>query len=127
MQATEIPVEGLRSFAWIILTPLWMKKSRRLRFLMRSQTSRFPRPTLFDMFFRSLLAATTVAFFAAQAAGAPSFITSDEVKAVSSNNEARAALIAPDAINACNCPNNCRHKFGSSCKFYREGNVITAS
>ncbi|KFH48093.1 hypothetical protein ACRE_009950 [Hapsidospora chrysogenum ATCC 11550] len=29
-----------------------------------------------------------------------------------------AILIATDAYYACNCPNNCGHKEGSSCKFY---------
>jgi hypothetical protein len=77
------------------------------------------------MFFKSLLAATTVAFFAAQAAAAPSASTGDEVKAVNSNIEARAVLIAPDSIDACNCPNNCQHKLGTSCKFYKEGNIIS--
>lgn len=78
------------------------------------------------MFFKTLLATTTVALFAAQAVAAPSAMTGNEVKA-SSDNEARAALIAPDAINACNCPNNCQHKLGDSCKFYKEGYVVTAS
>ncbi|KAF4463780.1 antifungsal 2 [Fusarium albosuccineum] len=27
-------------------------------------------------------------------------------------------LIATDAYYACNCPNNCNHNQGSSCKFY---------
>ncbi|KAF2153537.1 hypothetical protein K461DRAFT_293795 [Myriangium duriaei CBS 260.36] len=38
---------------------------------------------------------------------------------------ARATLIAPDPTSACNCPKNCSHHAGSSCKFYRNGNVIT--
>lgn len=79
------------------------------------------------MFFKTLLATTTVAFFAAQASAAPSATTSNGVNTTSNNIEARAALIAPDAIDACNCPNNCKHKLGSGCKFYREGNVISAS
>ncbi|KAI0742588.1 hypothetical protein C8Q80DRAFT_1273221 [Daedaleopsis nitida] len=29
-----------------------------------------------------------------------------------------AALIATDPVSACNCPNNCSHKAGSSCKFF---------
>ncbi|OTA99820.1 hypothetical protein M426DRAFT_30206, partial [Hypoxylon sp. CI-4A] len=29
-----------------------------------------------------------------------------------------AALIATDADAACNCPNNCSHGNGSSCKYY---------
>ncbi|KAI2603691.1 hypothetical protein GGR54DRAFT_644543 [Hypoxylon sp. NC1633] len=33
-------------------------------------------------------------------------------------NEARAALTATDPYYACNCPNNCSHKAGSSCKYY---------
>ncbi|KAF2992908.1 hypothetical protein E8E13_000141 [Curvularia kusanoi] len=78
------------------------------------------------MFFKTLLATTTVVFFAAQVSAMPSAIMGNEVEVVSDNVGARAALIAPDAINACNCPNNCRHKLGSSCKFYREGNVISA-
>ncbi|KAI1077833.1 hypothetical protein F5B20DRAFT_550518 [Whalleya microplaca] len=28
-----------------------------------------------------------------------------------------AALTAVDAVSACNCPNNCSHKVGSSCKY----------
>ncbi|KAI1412337.1 hypothetical protein F5Y13DRAFT_190330 [Hypoxylon sp. FL1857] len=32
--------------------------------------------------------------------------------------EPRLALIATTAYAACNCPNNCSHKKGSSCKFY---------
>ncbi|KAF3029565.1 hypothetical protein E8E12_000112, partial [Didymella heteroderae] len=79
------------------------------------------------MFFKTFLATTTAAFFAAQASAAPSAMTGNEVNAASSNIEARAALIAPDAINACNCSNNCQHKLGSGCKFYREGNVISAT
>ncbi|KAJ4373431.1 hypothetical protein N0V86_007569 [Didymella sp. IMI 355093] len=79
------------------------------------------------MFFKTLLATTTVAFFAAQASATPLAMTGNEVNAANSNIDTRAALIAPDAINACNCPNNCRHKIGDSCKFYREGNVVTAT
>ncbi|KAI0843637.1 hypothetical protein F5Y06DRAFT_8113 [Hypoxylon sp. FL0890] len=30
----------------------------------------------------------------------------------------RMALIATTAYAACNCPNNCKHKAGSSCKYY---------
>jgi hypothetical protein len=79
------------------------------------------------MFFKTLLAATTVAFFTAQAAGAPSFMTGDGAKAIRSNDNTMGVLIAPDSIDACNCPNNCQHKVGNSCKFYRQGNVIAAS
>jgi hypothetical protein len=79
------------------------------------------------MFPKSLLAATAVAFFAVQAAAAPPVMTGDEVKAVNNNDVARAAMIAQDSISACNCPNNCQHKLGSSCKFYKKGNVISAS
>ena len=71
------------------------------------------------MFFESFLVTTTVAIFAAQAAAAPSVITGNEMEAFS--NEARTVQIAKDNINACNCPDNCKHKIGSSCKFYREG------
>ncbi|KAK3950004.1 hypothetical protein QBC32DRAFT_316262 [Pseudoneurospora amorphoporcata] len=28
------------------------------------------------------------------------------------------AFIATDPYYACNCPNNCRHKVGTGCKFY---------
>ncbi|KAG5948130.1 hypothetical protein E4U59_003472 [Claviceps monticola] len=28
-----------------------------------------------------------------------------------------ATAIATDAYHACNCPNNCSHRSGSSCKF----------
>ncbi|KAK9414997.1 hypothetical protein SUNI508_10602 [Seiridium unicorne] len=31
--------------------------------------------------------------------------------------DARAALTATDAYSACNCPNNCKHKYGGSCKY----------
>ncbi|KAJ3722140.1 hypothetical protein DFJ43DRAFT_1093275 [Lentinula guzmanii] len=40
---------------------------------------------------------------------------------------ASVAAIAPDADSACRCPNNCSHKFGDSCKFFDEGNVISGS
>ncbi|KAK6066487.1 hypothetical protein SCUP234_03993 [Seiridium cupressi] len=36
----------------------------------------------------------------------------------SSEVEARAALVATDAYSACNCPNNCKHARGDSCKYY---------
>lgn len=76
------------------------------------------------MFFKTLLATTTVALFAVQAVAAPSVMTSNEV---ATDNTARAVQIAPNAISACNCPNNCRHRVGDSCKFYKEGYVVTAS
>ncbi|EDU50946.1 hypothetical protein PtrSN002B_011038 [Pyrenophora tritici-repentis] len=77
------------------------------------------------MFFKSLIATATVAFFAAQAAAAPSAMTGTEMEAP--NNDVRGVLIAPDATNACNCPNNCRHRVGDSCKFYQQGYVVTAT
>lgn len=77
------------------------------------------------MFFKTLLATTAVALFAAQAMAAPPATTNSEVKAVL--NETRDVRIAPDAISACNCPNNCRHRLGDSCKFYREGYILTRS
>ncbi|KAJ3917927.1 hypothetical protein F5877DRAFT_79473 [Lentinula edodes] len=40
---------------------------------------------------------------------------------------AAAADIAPDANSACRCPKNCSHKYGSSCKFYHDGNVLSGS
>ncbi|GAW06223.1 hypothetical protein LENED_008127 [Lentinula edodes] len=40
---------------------------------------------------------------------------------------AAAADIAADPDSACRCPNNCSHKFGDSCKFYDNGNVISGS
>jgi hypothetical protein len=76
------------------------------------------------MFSKSLLATAAVVFFAAQAAAAPSAMAGSNIEA--SSNESRAVQIAPDAINACNCPNNCQHKLGDSCKFYKEGYIITA-
>ncbi|KAI0010953.1 hypothetical protein F4779DRAFT_261306 [Xylariaceae sp. FL0662B] len=33
--------------------------------------------------------------------------------------EERATLTATNAYAACNCPNNCNRKAGSSCKFYK--------
>ncbi|KAI1391655.1 uncharacterized protein F4822DRAFT_192425 [Hypoxylon trugodes] len=42
-----------------------------------------------------------------------------------SSNEARdvlGALIAPDPTSACNCPNNCSHHAGSSCKYCENPN-----
>ncbi|OTA62654.1 hypothetical protein K449DRAFT_464778 [Hypoxylon sp. EC38] len=33
------------------------------------------------------------------------------------NQAMGAALIAVDAVAACNCPNNCSHGNGSSCKY----------
>ncbi len=34
------------------------------------------------------------------------------------------SAIAPDPNSACRCPDNCRHKFGDSCKFYKNGNTL---
>ncbi|KAF2650070.1 hypothetical protein K491DRAFT_697596 [Lophiostoma macrostomum CBS 122681] len=31
---------------------------------------------------------------------------------------------AHNAVDACNCPNNCSHHAGSSCAFYDNGNTI---
>ncbi|KAG5933210.1 hypothetical protein E4U60_004620 [Claviceps pazoutovae] len=30
-----------------------------------------------------------------------------------------AAMIATDPYFACNCPNNCKHKEGTSCRYYK--------
>ncbi|KAF2789878.1 hypothetical protein K505DRAFT_327945 [Melanomma pulvis-pyrius CBS 109.77] len=57
------------------------------------------------MFFKNIIAVATVALFAGQAMS--------------------AVMIAPDPISACNCPNNCQHKVGSSCKFYSQGNTLS--
>ncbi|KAJ4464538.1 hypothetical protein C8J55DRAFT_566814 [Lentinula edodes] len=46
---------------------------------------------------------------------------------VTSVTAAAAADIAADPDSACRCPNNCSHKFGDSCKFYDNGNVISGS
>ncbi|KAJ3927794.1 MAG: hypothetical protein NXY57DRAFT_978184 [Lentinula lateritia] len=40
---------------------------------------------------------------------------------------AAAADIAADPESACRCPNNCSHKYGSSCKFYDNGNVLSGA
>ena len=37
---------------------------------------------------------------------------------------AGVGAIAPDPDSACRCPNNCEHKFGDSCKFFDEGNIV---
>ncbi|KAF8829359.1 hypothetical protein F5879DRAFT_993324 [Lentinula edodes] len=37
------------------------------------------------------------------------------------------AAIAADPDSACRCPNNCSHKFGSSCKFFDDGNTISGA
>ncbi|KAJ2971063.1 hypothetical protein NUW58_g9522 [Xylaria curta] len=41
----------------------------------------------------------------------------------------RAANTATDPYHACNCPKNCSHKAGSSCKYYtnEHGNVYKGS
>ncbi|KAF1959723.1 hypothetical protein CC80DRAFT_489823 [Byssothecium circinans] len=65
------------------------------------------------MFSKTVIVAAISALFASQAIAAA--VSMDE----------RAAMIAPDPIAACNCPNNCRHKNGSSCKFYDNGNTIS--
>jgi hypothetical protein len=121
---------------------LGVKNYKRLKFTLKFQFTNICIPTInlqqqdpyslvrtfinFNMFYKFLLATTTVAIFAAQAAAAPSVKTGSEMKA-SSNNDSRAVFIAPDAIDACNCPDDCQHKLGDSCKFYKEGNIVTAS
>ncbi|KAH8885471.1 hypothetical protein GQ53DRAFT_828875 [Thozetella sp. PMI_491] len=57
------------------------------------------------MYIKTLFLAATAALLAGQAMG--------------------AVLIAPDPVAACNCPNNCKHHLGSSCKFYSNGNVLS--
>ncbi|OIW34636.1 hypothetical protein CONLIGDRAFT_626667 [Coniochaeta ligniaria NRRL 30616] len=62
------------------------------------------------MLFKSIIAPATALLFAGQAfAGA--------VEAGNQMQE-RTAQIATDPVSACNCPNNCSHKSGSSCKYY---------
>lgn len=85
------------------------------------------KPIVFNMFFKTLLTTAIVAFFAAQATAAPAAVTANEVNAVNVDVEARAAMIAHSAFDACNCPKNCLHKLGSRCRFYRDGHVISAS
>ncbi|KAK7947031.1 uncharacterized protein PG986_011352 [Apiospora aurea] len=65
------------------------------------------------MLFRAALASAAALLFAAQTMGAALDIGSDL--------DARAALIATDKYTACNCPNNCSHKAGSSCKYRKDG------
>ncbi|KAI0835444.1 hypothetical protein F5Y06DRAFT_299589 [Hypoxylon sp. FL0890] len=50
------------------------------------------------MFFKTAIVSAVALLFANQAMG--------------------AALIATDPVAACNCPNNCSHGNGSSCKYY---------
>ncbi|KAK6855598.1 hypothetical protein PG995_007749 [Apiospora arundinis] len=64
------------------------------------------------MLVRAALASAAALLFAAQTMGAAIDIGSDL--------DTRAALIAPDKYNACQCPNNCSHKEGSSCKYKRD-------
>ncbi|KAG6008294.1 hypothetical protein E4U43_000183 [Claviceps pusilla] len=64
----------------------------------------------------AILSAVAV-FFANQAMAAPG-------QDVTSLNDVSAradqgSIIATDAFFACNCPNNCSHKYGSSCKYYK--------
>ncbi|OTA99232.1 hypothetical protein M426DRAFT_16636 [Hypoxylon sp. CI-4A] len=59
-------------------------------------------------FTAAILSAATL-LFANQAMGA-----AVDTRAV----DPRAALIATDAFSACNCPNNCDHSAGSSCKYH---------
>ncbi|KAJ3981005.1 hypothetical protein F5890DRAFT_1538169 [Lentinula detonsa] len=49
------------------------------------------------------------------------------IAAISVTSVSAAADIAADPDSACRCPNNCSHKFGDSCKFYDNGNVISGS
>ncbi|KAI1649663.1 uncharacterized protein F4817DRAFT_313390 [Daldinia loculata] len=50
------------------------------------------------MYFKTAIVSAVALLFAGQAMG--------------------AALIATNPDAACNCPNNCSHKDGSSCKYY---------
>ncbi|KAK8024403.1 hypothetical protein PG993_012469 [Apiospora rasikravindrae] len=65
------------------------------------------------MQFRAALASAAALFFAAQTMGAALDTGSDL--------DTRAVLIATDKYTACNCPNNCSHKSGSSCKYRQDG------
>ncbi|KAH8905246.1 hypothetical protein BR93DRAFT_970051 [Coniochaeta sp. PMI_546] len=62
------------------------------------------------MLFKSIIAPVTAVLFVGQAIAA----------AVETGNQIqeRAAQIATDPVSACNCPNNCSHKKGSSCRYY---------
>ncbi|KAG5984640.1 hypothetical protein E4U55_003861 [Claviceps digitariae] len=53
-----------------------------------------------------------------QALAAPSQDVTERSDGVSARAEA-AIAIATDPYFACNCPNNCSHKYGSSCKYYK--------
>ncbi|KAK8101884.1 uncharacterized protein PG998_006706 [Apiospora kogelbergensis] len=65
------------------------------------------------MLFKATLASAATLLFAAQAMGATMNTGSDL--------DARAVLVATDKVSACNCPNNCSHKAGSSCKYRKDG------
>ena len=89
------------------------------------------------MLFKATLASAATLLFAAQAMGATMNTGSDL--------DARAVLVATDkgkrisillsntfrdrfyvltcllTVSACNCPNNCSHKAGSSCKYRKDG------
>ncbi|KAF2645013.1 hypothetical protein P280DRAFT_514471 [Massarina eburnea CBS 473.64] len=72
------------------------------------------------MYSKTIVLAAISALFATQAIGA-----SINVNARSVSVEERAALIAADPVAACNCPGNCKHKNGDSCKFYENGNTLS--
>ncbi|KAI2611689.1 uncharacterized protein GGS25DRAFT_205635 [Hypoxylon fragiforme] len=63
------------------------------------------------MQFKSTVFSTLALLMASTAIGAAIETPGHEV-------DARAAMIATDPYYACNCPNNCKHKQGSSCKYY---------
>jgi hypothetical protein len=71
------------------------------------------------MYFKNIIAAATVALFAGQAMGAALIATDPSVFPSTSLQAKQSILIfLPIVVSACNCPNNCSHKAGSSCKFY---------
>ncbi|KAH6645469.1 hypothetical protein BKA67DRAFT_696517 [Truncatella angustata] len=63
------------------------------------------------MQFSTAIYSTVALLMASKAMGAAIEVRDSEVAQ-------RAAMVATSPYYACNCPNNCSHKSGSSCKFY---------
>ncbi|KAG6034676.1 hypothetical protein E4U41_006461 [Claviceps citrina] len=67
----------------------------------------------------TILSAAAVLLLADHATAAPnSYNVTARHEGVSARAEMQI-MIATDPYFACNCPNNCSHKNGSSCKYYK--------
>lgn len=71
------------------------------------------------MYFKTIIAVATAVLFAGQAMGAAMIATNPcAFPSTSLKSNDLLLIFLSVADSACNCPNNCNHREGTSCRFY---------